>query len=575
MAIISCKNLTFTYSTSQKPVLRNVNLDLEQGKFYLICGKSGSGKSTLLRHMKKQLVPKGEILGEVLYNGTNVKELEEKISASEVGFVMQDIDGQIVTDKVWSELAFGLGNLGYDDKYIANRLAEVSEYFGISKWFNKRTAELSGGGKQIVSLASIIATNPKLLLLDEPTSMLDPIARKNFANLLARINKELGITIVAVEHNMQEMFDLADEIIVLDEGEIKTKKPPYELPAVLSNAEYAKYVGLPEQAEIFVSLCGTGNFPKNVFEGARWLKENFANTINDAEQLNKIQQSDNEKQNECAQKQDGKEGINANKASKIDTKQSVLSVKGGYFRYDKKGEDILKGVDFSLFKGEVVCIVGGNGSGKSTFISALVGANKLYSGKVIVKEKEKGKKFKVSAIFQNPKSLFVEQSVREELLTMAKFLGVEKQKVEQLICDFELGGILDNHPYDISGGEVQKLAIAKALLVEPDIIVLDEPTQGVDKSVKEYLKTQLAKFKAEGKSVIIVTHDLTFASEIADRVGMFFDGKIFSLSNANDFFACNNFYTTTSALLTRGYYKNAYTAQRVIELGVANGKCKI
>lgn len=552
MAIINCENLTFTYGGAENAVLNNINLQLQAGKFYLICGKSGSGKSTLLYLMKKQLIPNGKIQGKVLYNGELVQNLDERVAASEVGFVMQDIEGQIVTEKVWSELAFGLGNLGYDDKYISSRIAEVAEYFGISKWFNKSTAELSGGNKQILSLASVIATSPKVLLLDEPTSMLDPIARKNFINLLARVNKELGITIVVVEHNMQEMFDLADEVIVMDNGTIALVEEPYDLPQKLVKKDYSAYVGLPEILQIFAELGGCVTAPKNIAEGAKWLKENFANNVNDFEEL-----------------QDNPAKIEA----KIKNKP-ILQMKDGYFRYERRGEDILKGVDFSLNEGEIVCIVGGNGSGKSTFINALTGAIKLYSGKVKIAKKQNNNKYKISAIFQNPKSLFVEQTVSDELFLMAKLLDVEKEKVQKVIDNFDLQGILNNHPYDISGGEVQKLALAKMFLTEPDIIILDEPTQGVDIAVKNYLLHELECFKAQGKSVIIVTHDLQFAAQVADRVGIFFDGKIFSLQKTGVFFANNNFYTTASSLITKDFYKNAYTPKRVVALGKINGKCK-
>lgn len=523
MAIYDIKNLTFTYSGQNCPSLKGVNFELQEGGFYVICGKSGSGKSTLLRLLKKEVAPNGEILGEVNYCGQSLRSLDGKKSAAEIAFVFQDIDSQLVCDKVWKELAFGLGNLGYKDEYIASKVAEVAEYFGISKWYDKKISELSGGSKQIVAIAAVMTTNPKVLLLDEPTSMLDPIAKKNLANLLVRINSELGVTIVVVEHNTDSVFSFASKVIVLDGGEVVANVAPSDLPSCMRGKDYAKYVGLPEFAELFVRLGKTDDLPQTFVE-----KKNFLHNLLAARD-----------DSNCKERP-------PIKSCEQDNKDIVLQAKDIWFRYDKKGADVVCGANFVLHKDEIVCIVGGNGGGKTTFANILAGVYKPYSGKV-----KKGSTYRVAMLPQNAKGLFVESCVQEEMLVLAKLLKVEKSLAESLMKKFELEGIAHLHPYDVSGGEVQRLALAKLFLTNPDVIILDEPTQGMDIAAKDYLKVFLREQTAQGKSVIIITHDLKFASEIGDRIGLFFDGKISSLSSKQEFFGNNFLYTTECSLLTR------------------------
>ena len=536
MVIYSFKNLTFTYSTKNTPTLNKIDLEIEKGGFYIICGKSGSGKSTLLKLMKKELTPRGKCDGQVLYKNTNVNLLDSRVSAQEIGFLHQDIENGLVCDKVWKELSFGLGNLGYSDDYISARVAEVCEYFGISKWYNKKISDLSGGSKQIVSLAAIMTTNPEVLLLDEPTSMLDPIAKKNFVNLLVRINKELGVTIVVVEHNMENLFEVATKTIVVDDGEVAICTEPLLLPQTLKDKHYAKYIGLTEFAEIFSALGGSGKIPVDIENKRKWLKNCYKDNYN------------NEK-------------IDSNNGLKTDfSDNTILSAENLYFRYKKNEEDIIKGCNFNLQKGEVVCILGGNGGGKTTFVNLLAKILKPYSGYI---KMDKSKK--IGLLAQNAKGLFVEDSVQNEMYVTAKLLKKDKSLAEQLMRQFELLHIADSHPYDISGGEVQRLALAKLFLVSPDIIILDEPTQGMDMLNKEYLKNLIFEQKKLGKSIIVVTHDLRFAAEMGDRVGLFFDGKILSLRQAKDFFADNSLYTTESSLLTRDFAKDLYTVQKVVD----------
>ncbi len=538
MAIFEIKNLNFTYARAKCKAIDNLSLEIEAGSFCVICGKSGSGKSTLIRLLKNEVAPQGELSGEILYDNIPLKCISDRVSVTDIGFVHQDVDSGLVCDKVWKELAFGLGNLGYNDDYIGARIAEISEYFGISKWYNKKISELSGGSKQIVSLASVMTMNPKVLLLDEPTSMLDPISKKNFINLLNRINKELGITIIMVEHNLESVFDIASNIIVLDSGKLIANCTPYCLPKSLVEYDCLKYIGLPEFAEVY-TLFGNEKMPNTIENKRAWLKS----VIGDSNQ-NLIKKVDNNFNNE-----------------------NVLTAENLYFRYDKKGEDIVKGASIKLNKGEIICLLGGNGGGKTTFINLLNGIFKAYSGKVKI-----DKNCKVATLPQNAKSLFVESSVENELSVFAKLLKIDKDKVQSLLEKFDLIGIREQHPYDISGGEVQRLALAKLFLVNPDILILDEPTQCMDMLSKEYLINLLLQSKIQGKSVIVVTHDLRFTSMIADKVGMFFDGKIVALDSASNFFESNNMYTTESSYLTRDFEKGLYSVEKIINR-IKNNLC--
>lgn len=538
MAIFEIKNLNFTYARAKCKAIDNLSLKIEAGSFCVICGKSGSGKSTLIRLLKNEVAPQGELSGEILYDNIPLKCISDRVSVTDIGFVHQDVDSGLVCDKVWKELAFGLGNLGYNDDYIGARIAEISEYFGISKWYNKKISELSGGSKQIVSLASVMTMNPKVLLLDEPTSMLDPISKKNFINLLNRINKELGITIIMVEHNLESVFDIASNIIVLDSGKLIANCTPYCLPKSLVEYDCLKYIGLPEFAEVY-TLFGNEKMPNTIENKRAWLKS----VIGDSNQ-NLIKKVDNNFNNE-----------------------NVLTAENLYFRYDKKGEDIVKGASIKLNKGEIICLLGGNGGGKTTFINLLNGIFKAYSGKVKI-----DKNCKVATLPQNAKGLFVESSVENELSVFAKLLKIDKDKVQSLLEKFDLIGIREQHPYDISGGEVQRLALAKLFLVNPDILILDEPTQCMDMLSKEYLINLLLQSKIQGKSVIVVTHDLRFTSMIADKVGMFFDGKIVALDSASNFFESNNIYTTESSYLTRDFEKGLYSVEKIINR-IKNNLC--
>lgn len=270
MALFEIRNLTFTYPEAKTPALQEVNVAIEQGEFIVICGKSGCGKTTLLRHFKTALTPYGTRSGEIRFCGDALEQVSVRIQASEIGYVLQSPDNQIVTDKVWHELAFGLENLGYDQQTIRLRVAEMASFFGIQNWFAKNVEELSGGQKQLLNLASVMAMQPKVLVLDEPTSQLDPIAASEFLATIRKINLELGTTVIIIEHRLEEVFPMADKVLVLEEGRQILYDEPRQVGKALAGNDL--FLAMPSPVQIYDGTGQVGTCPLTVCEGRNWLK---------------------------------------------------------------------------------------------------------------------------------------------------------------------------------------------------------------------------------------------------------------------------------------------------------------
>ncbi|MBR3791172.1 MAG: ABC transporter ATP-binding protein, partial [Clostridia bacterium] len=262
MEIYNIKNLSFTYPNQDKKALNEINLTVNEGEFVCIMGKSGCGKTTLLRLLKTALAPNGEICGSIYFMGNPISECDNYTEAQKIGFVMQNIEAQLVTDKVWHELSFGLENLGVPTGKIRARVAEMASFFGIGEWFYKDVCDLSGGQKQILNLASIMVMQPSVLILDEPTSQLDPISAMEFLKTLERINKELGTTIIITEHRTEEIFSICDRVIAMDNGMILADERKEKLPDKLSGTEFNKF--LPTGARIYEKLSNEKNYPITV-----------------------------------------------------------------------------------------------------------------------------------------------------------------------------------------------------------------------------------------------------------------------------------------------------------------------
>ena len=547
-------DVNFSYPPCEKKSLKNINLSINKGEFILVCGKSGCGKSTLLRHLKKNLMPYGELEGSILYQGNKIHELDDRINASEIGYVQQSPDNQIVTDKVWHELAFGLESLGYDNNSIKVRVAEIANYFDIQNLFRKDINELSGGQKQLLNLASIMAMQPKVLILDEPTSQLDPIAASEFLRTIQKLNSEFGTTIIISEHRLEEVFSMADKVIVMENGKVIKYDTPKNVGEFLAKVDdkHEMYYGLPSIMKIYSEINCDGDCPLNIKEGRLWLEKILHNQ----------------------EKKEEKKVLNPKRRKK---EKGFIHIEDVYFRYSKKSIDIINALSLDINKGEWYCLLGGNGVGKSTTLKVLSQINKPYRGKVIIdgldivkcNAKEFNKK-KIGMLPQNPQSLFTEITVEEELLEALfyiKISGDEKMiKVKNILHLLGLYELRHSNPYDLSGGEQQRLALGKILLLEPEILLLDEPTKGLDPFLKKSLGDLMKKLQSRGITIFMVSHDIEFCADYADRCGLFFDGNIVSENTTNEFFSGNNFYTTSSNKLVKNWFPNAITYKEVVKL---------
>ncbi len=547
MELFEIRNLSFCYPVREREALTDINLTIEQGEYITICGKSGSGKTTLLRHLKPPVTPKGKKSGQVLFEQTPVEALDLKTQAAHIGYVMQNPDNQIVTDKVWHELAFGLESLGYDTRTIRLKVAEMASYFGIQDWFYKNVNELSGGQKQLLNLASIMAMQPKVLICDEPTSQLDPIAASDFLQTIKKINLELGTTIIMTEHRLEGVLHASDRVVVMEAGKIIACGAPRLVGDMLKKENSDMAAALPAPMRIYYGVESSLECPLTVREGRSWLERELRS---EGKALKKDRLDEPDLPEE--------------------TGKPAIYAKELWYRYSKEGADVLKGASVSVPKGSFYAIVGGNGTGKSTFLKSICGILKPYSGKIKIEGKpldkyKKGELFQghMAMLPQNPQSLFVKKTVREELLEMVHGSEAE-QDVDAMAEKCLISHLLDKHPFDISGGEQQRTALAKILLTKPSILLMDEPTKGMDNHFKQSLVSILRKL--ENLTILMVSHDIEFCAKYADIVSMFFDGGIITTNTARKFFSGNSFYTTSANRMSRHIFANAVTEEDVITL---------
>lgn len=553
MALFEIKNLTFTYPDTEEPAIKDIHFSIEQGEFVVICGKSGCGKTTLMRHFKTVMSPYGKREGEILFCGEKLEDVSMRIQSAQIGYVLQSPDNQIVTDKVWHELAFGVENLGYDQQTIRLRVAEMASFFGIQNWFSKNVEELSGGQKQLLNLASVMAMQPKVLVLDEPTSQLDPIAAGDFLSTIRKINLDLGITVIMIEHRLEEVFPMADKVLVLEDGRQTFFDSPRMVGKALADNDL--FLAMPSPVQIYNGTGQEGECPLTVCEGRNWLFEHYKTQAETLKQEESTPQILKEKEKP----------------------EYVIQAKELWFRYEKDGKDIVKDLSLKVKKGELFCILGGNGTGKSTTLSLLSGIHRPYRGKILlagrdirkISDKELFHHF-LGVLPQNPQSLFVGNTVEEDLWEMiGGFSPIRRsedvKRVEKVVEDTEIGHLLHAHPYDLSGGEQQRAALAKVLLLEPQILLLDEPTKGLDGFYKSKLAKIFGKLKEKGITILMVSHDIEFCASYGDTCAMFFDGSIVTSCKAKDFFTGNSFYTTTANRMARQLFPNAVTVKDVIE----------
>ena len=544
------QNLTFSHAAAKgKLSLDGVSLRIRTGEFLVLCGRSGSGKTTLLRHLKTVLTPNGKRSGKILFCGTPLAQVSERDQAAKIGFVMQNPDDQIVTDKVWHELAFGLESLGCDQTAMRTRVAEMACYFGIQDWFHRDVSNLSGGQKQLLNLASIMAMQPKVLILDEPTSQLDPIAASDFLNTVKKINRELGTTVLITEHRLEDIFHAADRCVVMENSRILADDEPKKVGQLLHAQKSDMFSAMPAPVRIFYGAGEIGAAsPLTVREGRSWLTEKAAgHTLRDT--------------------------LPSQPEFPEEVSDPALSVREIWFRYEKDSPDILKGVSFDVPRGSLFAIVGGNGTGKSTTLKAICGICRPYRGKVFI-DGQNAAKCKdlfhghLAMLPQDPQCLFVKKTVREDLEEMLPHTCPDKtRRIDDMARLCDISHLLEHHPYDLSGGEQQRAALAKVLLTEPKLLLLDEPTKGLDSFFKRQLAELLHRLMREqGVTIVMVSHDVEFCAEHADSVSMFFDGQLLTTNIPRCFFSRNSFYTTAANRMSRHLFPQAVTAEDVVAL---------
>lgn len=412
--------------------------------------------------------------------------------AHQTSYVWQNPEGQIVTDRVEYEIIFGLENMGMTKERMRRRLAEIVTNFGLEDLMKRDTMDLSGGEKQFLNVASCMAMNPQLLLLDEPTSQLDPIAARQLYDMIHHISEEYGTTIIIAEQRLEDIVPFADNMLVMEKGMVVAQGTPRDIYADLRGTKYNAF--FPTYMKLFA-----GRTVLTKKEARLALEQEYAS------------------QQEITLPQVEK-----------DEPLSFIECRNLSLRFEKNGKDILAKCCCKIPKEQITCLVGGNGSGKTTFLRVLAGLLLPYEGKI------KGLPQSMQYLPQNPLYLFMEDTVAGELS------GIE----EELQAPWQLSEFAQRHPADLSGGERQRLGLCKILSQEAECYLLDEPTKGLDFPMKEILMKRLQELKQHGKTILVVSHDMEFTARLADLVAMMFEGEIVVMERTRDFFEGNQFYTT-------------------------------
>lgn len=531
--LLRLEHFGFTYPQQRQKALEDVSLTVSAGEFWVLCGSSGCGKTTLLRHLKPALTPHGRTEGAVYFAGQPLSDLPQRQQVTDIGFVQQSPEEQVVTDKVWHELAFGLESLGCDSDTIRRRVAEMASFFGIQDWFRRDVATLSGGQKQLLALASVMVMQPRLLVLDEPTSQLDPIAAADFLQTIGRLNRELGVTVVLTEHRLEDALPLASHAAVLDGGRLLCAGTPAEVCRDLRRRGHGMFTAMPAAVRIWSSVDSDDTCPVTVRDGRRFLSH-----WQEHHELHPLPPEEVHTHGEAA-----------------------LLGENLWFRYEDSEDDVVRGLTLTACRGELLALLGGNGAGKSTTLGLLSGALTPHRGTVT-------RKGRLGVLPQNPQSLFVKKTVREDL--QETFLGtdipkeLQQKRMEQAVTLCRLTPLLDRHPYDLSGGEQQRAALCKVLLLDPEILLLDEPTKGLDAEFKQSFAAILSSLTAGGVAVVMVSHDVSFCARYAHRCALFFDGAVVTENTPRPFFSGNSFYTTSANRMVREWCAEAVTAEDVM-----------
>lgn len=550
---LEIQNISYYYPEKQFPALKNINFSLAGGEFILLAGGTGSGKSSLARVLAG-LIPDfygGKFKGRIFFNGKELRKAESHFLCSKVGMVFQDPEKQLIMTSVEAEIAFGLENLGLPQPEMLRRVAEVMSFLDLTHLKHEFTANLSGGQKQKVALAAVLAMKPSILILDEPTSQLDPLSAEEFLNLIERLNKELGYTVLLIEQRLERCIHMADRLVLMDKGEIICNKPAAE--AVRWQAAH-KQPFIPPVAHFFAKIDHP-TVPLTVKEGRVALHEIIA------AQPTLI----------CSPPSSpNRPGLNKTKKGIRIT--PLLEAEDIWFTYPR-GREALKGVSLKVDPGDFAVIMGGNAAGKTTFLKLAAGLLKPDRGRVFVGGTDTRAAAlpelarNIGYLSQNPNDYLFQDSVEEELLfTMRNFGTEDTGLVESTLIKLGLAELSKINPRELSGGERQRAALASVLVSQPELLLLDEPTRGMDYVLKGELGILLTELNRQGMTIVMVTHDVEFAAEYAKRIILIFDGQIVNDDSTHQVMGDSLFYSPQMARLFKGFADNVLTVREALEL---------
>ena len=515
--LLSVGNLTFTYPGVSRPALQEVGFQVEQGEFVLLLGGTGSGKTTLLKLIKQLIAPFGARTGEIRLAGEEVSRMAKKRLAGEVGYLFQHTQDQLCMPTPLEEMAFGLRQLGVEPAAISRRCGELSCYFGMESWLDAPMEQLSGGQRQLTALASVLAADPALLLLDEPTAQLDPVHSRSFLEQLLRLHRENNMTVLAALHQPDSIFFQADRVLVLEQGRLLFSGSPQDAADYLGKQGHPLFAALPAGCRVMQTL----GYPPS--RGKQPLPEkDFAR-------------------------------LSAAPLPVHPSGRPLLKLKQVTAGYPGQSRPVLREVDLTLSAGEIFVLLGANGCGKTTLLKAVAGLVPLLSGSIRL-EGEKSSLWRPTAFAQagylpqDPMELFDGDRLDEDLYSYGKSRGLGPDQVEQWLEQplfSPLKQVWTQNPLDLSGGQRQLAALAKLMLKGPKLLLLDEPGKGLDAAASARLGERLTALAQEGMAILISCHDPDFAARYGHRCGFLFHGQLLPPQPPEPFFAGNRFYLTS------------------------------
>lgn len=532
MAGIKIQDLNYCYPETIKPALNRINLEVSEGQLLIITGNSGSGKSTLLRAISG-LIPafyNGNLTGKIYLNGIDTAQIDRRQMVQEVGMVFQNPESQLVMMNVEQEIAFGLENLGLPAQIIKRRIMEISSSLGISSYLGHNVSELSGGQKQKVALAAVLAMHPGILLLDEPTSQLDPVAAEELLNVIRRLNEDHGTTVIMIEQRLERCCHLADRILVMENGVISADIKTGNRAGVMWPPRVS-VTYLPPLPGLF-ARAGFQELPLTVKQGRQMIKAILAAGIKPDLSLGDFGDLS------------GKPG------------EALLEITDLWYSYPNSTDEVLKNLSLTVKEGDFIAIMGENGAGKTTLLKNLNGLLRPRRGKVFLDGQDTREMAveelapSIAYLSQDPNDFLFMPTVREEIAFTLKNLNLQEDGYsETMLYKFKLDTYTNCNPRDLSTGERQRVALASVLVSKPRLLLLDEPTRGLDYQLKEELGRLLEEINRQGTTVVMVTHDVDFAAEYARDICLMFDGEVIELGDKYKVLQHATFYSPQVARL--------------------------